>query len=94
MITESQPNLAECDSLQILKHINPPNFFSHEPDAKALNKYLEPAEVGHLNYLTKCYTDALLHVKVPKSAFVNEVLSPLDFIDIHICGAFQVYFIV
>lgn len=78
---------------EILQVIRVPTLAPHVPDAEALVEYLDQHEIGHLNHLIKCFTDAIVTVSMPDSTVGKSHILPVEFLDVYCCCVLRVYFL-
>lgn len=65
-----------------------------EPRIEDLHNFLNPHEVGHINYLVKCYSDAVFSINIPSNLIESgRSVSPVTYLNLHMLGVFQVYYL-
>ncbi|XP_037786763.1 uncharacterized protein LOC119582526 [Penaeus monodon] len=89
---DADGQLPDIDTL--LKSIKEPDLIPYVPDKLAINKYLEPHEVGHINHLIKSLSDAMLTINLPETLYKNKGFTPLDYMDIHLNAVIRHFFFV
>lgn len=93
LLQRAQPDLTNATACEILEKIELLPLKFHEPNEDDLKKFLNPEEIGHINYLIKCHADAIFTIAIPSTDLDTKVISPLDYLDIHVNGVLQIFFI-
>lgn len=78
---------------ELLHVIRVPTLVPHNTDSSTLKDYLDPHEIGHLNHLIKCFTDAIISVPMPEDAVGKSNMLPIDFLDVYCCSILRIYFL-